>query len=160
METLQMSGIRIGAVLPNKKSWHESLLPGQIIHHLTDIMAEETPLKSIGYAQIWQEVMEHLSLSNSGWSLYRTSRDYNLPPSCVAVWNKMVVSFYFSSSMCLQCKDAAVAGKSWLRLRPKIQYALIAPRKSTQMQRHDTSLWQCSLFIWEKGNYLCESQPG
>lgn len=62
METLETSGIRIGAVLSNKKSWHKLLLLGQIAHYLTDIMAEKTPLKSIGCAQIWQEVMEHSPL--------------------------------------------------------------------------------------------------
>ena len=50
MEILQMSGIRIGAVLSNKKSWHEPLLLGQIVHYLTDMMAEETPLKRMGCA--------------------------------------------------------------------------------------------------------------
>lgn len=44
METLPMSGI-IGAALSNKKSWHEPLLLGQIVHYCTEMMAEETPLE-------------------------------------------------------------------------------------------------------------------
>lgn len=66
METLQMSGTRIGTVLCNKKSWQIPLLLGQIIRYLIDVMAEETPLKSVGCAQIWQEATEHLCLVNSG----------------------------------------------------------------------------------------------
>jgi len=66
METCQMSGIRIGAVLSDKESWQEPLLLGQITRYHTDIMAEKTPLKSTGCAQTWQEVTECLSLSNSG----------------------------------------------------------------------------------------------
>lgn len=62
METLQIYDIRIGVVLPNKENWHKPLLLGQIVHYLTDIMAEETPLKSIGCAWIWQEVIQYLSL--------------------------------------------------------------------------------------------------
>lgn len=110
METLQIYDIRIGVVLPNKENWHKPLLLGQIVHYLTDIMAEETPLKSIGCAWIWQEVIPYLSLI----------LEYNLWPSCVAVWNEMVVSLYFSRSMCLQRKDTAVEAKSWLRLWTKI----------------------------------------
>lgn len=55
MENIQMSGKRIGAVPSNKKSWHKSLLLGQVIYYLPKRKAQKTVLKSIGCVQIWQE---------------------------------------------------------------------------------------------------------
>lgn len=55
MENMQMSGIRIGAILFNKKSWHQPLLLGQVIHYLPTMKAQKTALTSIGCVQIWQE---------------------------------------------------------------------------------------------------------